>query len=84
MPNPNHCIVCDKPTMNEDAICDSCKEEHAYSKKEPLVTIETLKNTTIKTLNELASKPLSSAENILAMTRLLELIIGYEDARIYS
>ena len=25
MPIPNHCIECDKPTM--DILCDKCKEE---------------------------------------------------------
>ena len=30
MPMPNHCIECDKPTM--DIICDKCKEEEDHTK----------------------------------------------------
>jgi len=26
-PMPNHCVICDKPTMNEDGMCDKCKED---------------------------------------------------------
>jgi hypothetical protein len=27
MPFPAFCIICDKPTMNPDRVCNSCKEE---------------------------------------------------------
>jgi len=79
MPNPNHCIICEKPTMNKNSICDSCKEsldkrDDELHLVEHIPDLAELKEVTISTLIELASKPLSSAENISAMTRLLELI----------
>ena len=27
MPLPNHCIECDKPTMNPSSLCDDCEAE---------------------------------------------------------
>ena len=34
-PLPNHCIECDKPTM--DTICDKCKEKDMGKVKEKLI-----------------------------------------------
>tara|TARA_R100000458_G_C8156937_1_gene162541 strand:+ start:283 stop:486 length:204 start_codon:yes stop_codon:yes gene_type:complete len=29
MPTPFHCHSCDKPTMNNDGVCNSCKEKRS-------------------------------------------------------
>ena len=34
-PIPNHCIECDKPTM--DTLCDKCKEKEMGKMKEKLI-----------------------------------------------